>query len=133
MHCARHNWRSPQRYHRDDRPMFSKCPACSSFNVRRSTIRPSEALAKPRLRSPYRCRDCGERFWVVSRRAHYALAIAALAVVAGIVAWNVSSTPQQPRLASAEAINLADMIKRANSADSMTEYKLAHLYAGGSG
>ena len=51
--------------------MFSKCPACSSFNVRRSTIRPSEALPKPRLRSPYRCRDCGERFWVVSRRANF--------------------------------------------------------------
>src|SRR2546430_13599983 len=50
---------SMQRHHRDHRPMSTKCPACSGSNVRRSTIRASEASAKHRLRSRYRCRDFG--------------------------------------------------------------------------
>jgi TPR repeat protein len=114
--------------------MSSKCPSCGSLNVRRSVLHAAEVAGpRPRIKSPYRCRDCGERFWVISRRTNYALAFAAIAVVAGIVAWNVSSTPQPTRVPTAEASNLADMIKRADSADPIAEYKLAHLYAGGSG
>jgi hypothetical protein len=115
--------------------MFTKCPACGSLNVRRSVLHASEDRASgPRLRSPYRCRDCGERFWVISRRANYALAFLSIAVVAGVVAWNVGSAPQTPRVAmQAEDGGLAEMLKRAESADPAAEYKLAHLYAGGSG
>jgi uncharacterized protein len=115
--------------------MFNKCPACGSLNVRRSLLHASEDPGpRPRLRSPYRCRDCGERFWVISRRTNYVLAFGAIAIVAGIVAWNVSSTPQPPRVGqAAEASDLGDMIKRADNADPAAEYKLAHLYAGGSG
>ena len=113
--------------------MLSKCPACSSVNVRRSTIRPSEALAKPRLRSPYRCRDCGERFWVVSRRANYVASLAVFAIVAGIVAWNVASAPQSPRRTSehvaAPTEALADIMRRAELNEPSAEYVLAHLYA----
>src|SRR2546423_8641595 len=111
--------------------MFSKCPSCGSLNLRRSVLHASEAAGpRPRLKSPYRCRDCGERFWVVSRRANYALGSAVLAFVAGIVAWNMSSAPQTPRLPATEANSLADLIKRANNADPATEYKLSHIYAG---
>ena len=115
--------------------MFNKCPACGSFNVRKSLLHASEDRAHgPRLRSPYRCRDCGERFWVISRRANYALGFLAIAVVAVVDAWNDGSAPQpshpppQPDTGS-----LPELIKRADSADPAAEYKLAHVYAGGSG
>lgn len=115
--------------------MFNKCPACGSLNVRRSLLHASEDVAPgPRLRSPYRCRDCGERFFVISRRANYALAFFAIAVVAGVVAWNVGSAPQPQRMTTgADGGSLAETIKLAESSDPAAEYKLAHLYAGGSG
>jgi uncharacterized protein len=115
--------------------MFTKCPACGSLNVRRSLLHASEDHAPgPRLRSPYRCRDCGERFFVISRRANLVLGFFAIAVVAGVVAWNVGSSPQPARVAAtAEGASLGDMLKRAENADPAAEYKLAHLYAGGSG
>ena len=47
--------------------MRKKCPSCTSLNVRRST-RDKDGLAQPLFRSPYRCRDCGEKFLVISRR-----------------------------------------------------------------
>lgn len=117
--------------------MFTKCPTCSSFNVRRSSILPSEASAKPRLRSPYRCRDCGERFWVISRRANYLASLAVFAIVAGIVAWNVVGAPDGPRhepvRPTAGAGNYADTIERAERDDPVAEYKLSRMYAHGDG
>jgi hypothetical protein len=117
--------------------MFTKCPACNSFNVRRSSIHPSEASAKPRLRSPYRCRDCGERFWVISRRANYLASLAVFAVVTGIVAWNVVGAPEEPRheplRPTPNAGGLADTITRAGHDDPGAEYKLSRMYAHGNG
>jgi TPR repeat protein len=117
--------------------MFTRCPACSSSNVRRSTIRGPEASAKPRLRSPYRCRDCGERFWVISRRANYLMGLAVVAGVAGTVAWNVGSVPQESRNDSERpalnAASFADTRSRAERDNPVAEYKLSHMYAGGTG
>lgn len=59
-----------------------RCPACGSTNVRRSTIRSRETGAHP-WRSPYRCRACSERFWVLSRKAR---TLTVAGVVAGFVA-----------------------------------------------
>jgi hypothetical protein len=114
--------------------MFSKCPACGSLNVRRSLLHASEERTRAlRLRSPYRCRDCGRRFWVLSRRANHLLAFIAIAVVAGVLAWNVGGDPQPPAEPSATHGSLAELIKRAARADAAAEYQLAHLYAGGGG
>jgi hypothetical protein len=114
--------------------MFTKCPACSGSNVRRSLLRGLEVSAKPRLRSPYRCRDCGERFWVVSRRANYLASLAIFALVTGIVAWNVVGSPEQPRRdPGVDAGSLADAFARAARQDSIAEYKLSQMYARGTG
>jgi TPR repeat protein len=117
--------------------MSSKCPACSGSNVRRSTIRESEASAKPRLRSPYRCRDCGERFWVISRRANYLMGLAVVAGVAGTIAWNVGGVPQESRSdserATLNAASFADTRSRAERDNPIAEYKLSHMYAHGTG
>jgi predicted RNA-binding Zn-ribbon protein involved in translation (DUF1610 family) len=58
------------------------CPACGSTNVRRSTIRTREVGAHA-LRSPYRCRACSERFWVLSRKAR---TLSVAGIVAGFAA-----------------------------------------------
>ena len=114
--------------------MLAKCPACNSLNVRRSTIRPAEKSATPRLRSPYRCRDCGERFWVISKRANYFAGLAGIVIVAGAFAWNIFGIPDDPRReqprvnATAE---LGELIKRAHSDDPVAEYKLSRMYARG--
>ena len=70
--------------------MSRKCPNCRSLNVRRSS-RGKEPSAQPLFRSPYRCRDCGEKFWVISRKvyqrvgAFVALNTVFFALVAGLV------------------------------------------------
>jgi hypothetical protein len=117
--------------------MFTKCPACSGSNVRRSTIRRGEASAKPRLRSPYRCRDCGERFWVISRRANFLVGLAVVASVGGTIAWNVGGAPQEPRNASERlglnAASFADTRSSAERDNPVAEHKLSHMYAHGTG
>jgi uncharacterized protein len=117
--------------------MFTKCPACSGSNVRRSTIRESEAWATPRLRSPYRCRDCGERFWVISRRTNYLVGLAVVASVAGTIAWNVAGVPQESRndseRATLNAASFADTRSRAERDNPVAEYKLSQMYAHGTG
>jgi transposase-like protein len=70
--------------------MPRKCSNCESSNVRRST-RDKDGLAQPLFRSPYRCRDCGEKFWVVGRRiyrrvgAAIAVNVVFVALIAGLV------------------------------------------------
>src|SRR5689334_14792334 len=59
-----------------------RCPSCGSDNVRRSTVRERERdVREHKFHSPYRCRACNERFWVVSRKARTA---ATLAVACGV-------------------------------------------------
>ena len=117
--------------------MFTKCPTCGSLNLRRSSIRSSESPARPVFRSPYRCRDCGERFWVISRRAVYLGGLATVAVVAGTVAWNAGSAPNEPRhepaRATATVENVADTMQRAGRDDPVAQYTLARMYAHGKG
>jgi hypothetical protein len=117
--------------------MASHCPACKSFNVRRSSIRTLEATAKPLLRSPYRCRDCGERFWIIGRRAYYLAGLAGVAIVAGTIAWNVVGLPDKPRHEAVPstpiAASVTETITLAQKNDPDSEYKLSHMYADGSG
>ena len=116
--------------------MFTRCPNCKSFDVRRSSVRALGMATKPKLRSPYRCRDCGARFWVVSKRAFYLAGVAGIAIAVGVVAWNgvgaldESRHPPKPTVADAESF--AEAVKLAESKDPDAEYRLAHLYASAS-
>ena len=117
--------------------MFTKCPACGSLNVRRSWLRKKEATATPRLRSPYRCRDCGERFWIASRRANYLMGFAGIVIIAGALAWNAAGGPDKPRggaapnAASAQAFE--ETSARAARDDPTAEFRLSRMYARGDG
>jgi TPR repeat protein len=117
--------------------MSTRCPACSSLNVRRSSIRPNEASGKPRLRSPYRCRDCGERFWVISKRANYLAILAAVTIIVATFAWNVAGVRDTPRQESQRPTlnpeGFAEMTKRAEHNDPVAEYNLSQMYARGEG
>jgi hypothetical protein len=66
--------------------MTRRCPHCGSTNVRRSGRLDSEATAHP-FHSPYRCRDCEQRFWVVSRRTLYGAVCAAVLAI-GVMVWS---------------------------------------------
>ncbi len=57
-----------------------RCPACRSNDVRRSRVRASESDAHA-LRSPYRCKSCNTRFWVVSRKARIGAVAAGVCVL----------------------------------------------------
>ena len=119
-----------------DTTMFTKCPTCGSIDVRRSSIRASEASARPRVRSPYRCRECGERFSVMSKRVYGFVGLLAFAFVAGAVAWNIVGSPQdrRPQAKTTEAVESSVYdAKLAESNDPAAEYKTAHMYMNGNG
>src|SRR5437868_9154196 len=69
--------------------MKRQCPHCGSLNVRRSGRLESESGTHP-FHSPYRCRDCEQRFWVVSRKTLFGAAaggtvLAVALILSGIV------------------------------------------------
>jgi hypothetical protein len=117
--------------------MQRKCPHCRGLNVRRSSIRAPEATAEHTFLSPYRCRDCGERFWVVSRNAYYLAAFVGVALVVGALAWGIEITPEErasvPKQAAQPAGRFTDLAKLADKGDPAAEYELARMYMAGSG
>jgi hypothetical protein len=50
--------------------MTRTCPNCKSADVRRCPAVPVAEAARSRFRSRFRCRDCNEYFWVMSRRSY---------------------------------------------------------------
>lgn len=70
-----------------------RCPACHGNDVRRSHLRASEIDAHA-LRSPYRCKRCNARFWVLSRRTRIgAAAVGAFVVAVALVAASAALLP----------------------------------------
>ena len=105
--------------------------------MRRSSIRAPEETAQHTLLSPYRCRDCRERFWVISRNAYYLATIVGVALVVGALAGSIGIAPEKhasvPEQAAQHAVRLADLAKLADKGDSAAEYELAMMYMNGSG
>ena len=71
--------------------MKRKCPHCGCLDVRKSGSLQSEAQAH-RFHSPYRCRECDARFWVVSRKAYLVALAGVVIVVAALVVIVGSAT-----------------------------------------
>ncbi len=67
--------------------MYRKCPHCGSTNVRRSGRLESEAGQHP-FHSPYRCRECEQRFWVVSRRTIFVAVAGGAVLTISIFLWS---------------------------------------------
>ena len=96
--------------------MTRKCPRCGSSGVHRSSFRGPDEREFYILRSPYRCEQCGERFWVISRKAQRAMIWILVLLVLMIVSVTLAllipaEIPQPPPLAppSRGAIELLDV------------------------
>ncbi len=118
--------------------MARKCPACISLNVRRSSFRTAEVTARHIFLSPYRCRDCGERFWVVSRNAYFLAGVIGGSLLAGAIGWHAwelfDRVPRvEPAQAAVEASQLTELMKRAEAEDPAAEHELGRMHATGDG
>jgi len=121
--------------------MAKACPSCKSINIRRSVVRSSESTRRRLYLSPYRCRDCRTRFWVLGKKAYYQGALAGAVFVAAAVVWIVAARPDLPPSDPAEvraateaaAQRLADVLKRADQNDPAAELELARMYKTGAG
>lgn len=117
--------------------MQRKCPACGRLNARRSSVRAYELTPRHIFFSPYRCRDCRHRFWVVSRNMYYLAAIVGGALVTGAVTWNlrtIMDTPASaPQRATPDEGQFADAVRRAERNDGDAEYEVAFMYSHGYG
>ena len=113
--------------------------------MRRSTIHTSDRTPQHILRSPYRCHDCRERFWVLSKNAYYYFCGAiAVVIVTAVIAWSaqgvILSGPHalddrrgESDQAASKIASFADTMKLAEDKDPLAEYKLAQMYALGHG
>ncbi len=117
--------------------MSRVCPSCKSLNARRSAVRASEITLRHIFLSPYRCRECRTRFWVLSRNIYYFAGIIAVAIAIGAVGWQVSgrldTPPRQEAQAAIETQRVADLTKRAEGNDAVAEHELSRLYGTGLG
>ena len=113
--------------------------------MRRSTIHTSERTPQHILRSPYRCHECRERFWVFSRNAYYYLGGAiAMVLITAVIAWSARSVvwgephALEDRRGESDEVapkiaSFAGTMKLAQDKDPLAEYKLAQMYALGHG
>src|SRR5205823_4924401 len=114
-----------------------KCPSCGSVNVRHSSLRVHEISARHYFIAPYRCRDCHERFWLISRRSFYLVGIVGIVVIALFGTWLFMSIYETDTLrtevSAARSRDAATIIKLAAQNDPVAEYELAHMYGAGDG
>jgi len=115
--------------------MFRKCPVCKSSSVRRSAIHKSDAPAQRRFHSPYRCNDCDERFWVLSKTAYYGFGIIGAVMAAGAIGWSLGIVRDglrgEPERAARDTTRFATAAKLAENNNPAAEYELARMYAQG--
>ena len=117
--------------------MQRTCPSCKSYNARRSTVRTSEITLRHFFLSPYRCRDCRARFWVLSRNFYYFTGIAGAFILLVILGWNARALFDMASGEGEQSVDtgprLPDLLKLAEKNDSIAEYELARMYANGYG
>jgi TPR repeat protein len=107
------------------------------MNTRRSSISAADVTLRHILLSPYRCRDCRHRFWVISRNAHYLFAAIGIAFLAGAGAWSLRSAVDKPADDSDPTAQvsrqLSVVLKRAEAGDADAELDIATRYSHGFG
>jgi hypothetical protein len=89
--------------------MKRQCSNCGSINVRRSGT--SEAVAAAyRFRSPYRCRECDARFWVISRRTYVGAIAGATILALALLVWAGHRAIEYSHLASMQPASATNVI-----------------------
>ena len=117
--------------------MQHKCPNCGRLKTRRSSFRAYELTPRHIFYSPYRCRDCHHRFWVISRNVYYLAGIVGVALIAGALSWNVRTLMEPAHKAAEQApqpdSQFAEIRDRAEKGEADAEYQLATIYGHGYG
>ena len=117
--------------------MAKKCPSCKSFNLRRSTVRASEITLRHLFVSPYRCRDCRTRFWVLSQNTYYLAAILGGLVAVVVLGWHaralIDAAPKSALEKRQAPDRLAELLKLAENNDPIAEYEIAQIHGNGYG
>jgi hypothetical protein len=111
-----------------------KCPACKGLNVRRSSVHAAEVGARHIFLSPYRCRDCRERFWVIGRNAYFFVGAIGFAMLAGAVVWSVLHLANKYSPAAGAAVvspPSPELVRLAENNDASAQYELARAHASG--
>ena len=112
--------------------MTRTCPSCKSRNARRSAVRASEITWQHIFLSPYRCRECRTRFWVLSRNFYQVAGGVVVAVAVGVLGWHAADwlePPQRkPAQPAADPQSVADLVKRAERSDAVAELELSHIH-----
>lgn len=113
--------------------MRRRCPRCSGFKTRRSSVRTYEQ--RHLFFSPYRCLDCEHRFWVVSRNTYYLIGIVGVAFAAGASTWGLRTLLEstEPVRSALPSPAFADTLKRAQANDRDAQYAVAMMYSAGDG
>ena len=100
-------------------------------------MRKSEVTLRHLFMSPYRCRDCRTRFWVLSRKSYYLAAIFGGVIPLMILAWNANTLLDMPSTESGTPVEstarIEELLKLAEKEDAGAEYELARMYANGHG
>ena len=115
--------------------MLRKCPTCGSRSLRRSKRHLSEREWPHSFLAPYRCRDCAERFLVISTKSYFLGGLAIAAIAAVILGRHARSILQDS--ASAPEVSVSapgaakDSVKRVETHNPLPEYTLAEVYAQG--
>jgi uncharacterized protein len=116
--------------------MARTCPSCKSYNARRSSVQTSDVTLRHVFLTPYRCRDCRARFWVLNQNAYYLAGILGVAISIAVVGWQARAffamrttetvvTPTSPRL--------PELLELAKTNDPYAEFELAKMYGKGNG
>jgi len=118
--------------------MIRTCPSCKSHNARRSSVRASEITFRHIFFSPYRCRECRTRFWVVSRNVYFLAGIIGIAMGMGAIVWqlgawfeSVGEGVDPPKTVAVP--RLPELLKLAEGNDATAERELARIYGTGAG
>jgi TPR repeat protein len=89
------------------------------------------------LLSPYRCRDCRTRFWVLSNHSYHVAGALAVFVILAVLAWHAGDLFDMPadrdETPFPSTARLPDLVKLAEKSDPGAEYELARMYGSGHG
>ena len=82
--------------------MSRKCPRCGSLKLHHSAYRGSQEGTFHVLQSPVRCEECGERFWILNRRARSLIfwVVVLIIAVATIALLMPAQAPRSPDAAT---------------------------------
>lgn len=105
------------------------CPHCGDARSRKSSIYLRDGLVKALFYTPYRCRECHHRFWLVNPLKPVVVMLVA-GLSAAAVGWLSHRDAARPVVADR---GFAEVLARAERGDAEAELQMGLRYAEGDG